>query len=56
MRVTTSAGQFKAKAIAGTRTVMIALDCDNEARKGLLGFAFRRKRIGSDRSRNGCDR
>jgi hypothetical protein len=48
MRVTTSAGQFQAKAIAGTRTVMIALDCGNEARKGLLGFAFRRQRIGGD--------
>lgn len=48
MRIATHAGQFKAKAIAGTRTVMIALDCENEARKGLLGFAFRRQRIGSD--------
>ena len=44
MRSDASAGNFKARAIAGTRAVMIALDCDNAARKGLLGFAFRRKR------------
>lgn len=42
MRATASAGPFKASAIAGTRAVMIALDCSDEARKGLLGFAFRR--------------
>jgi len=28
---------------------MIALDCDDDARKGLLGFAFRRQRVGADR-------
>ena len=33
---------FRACAIVGTRAVMIALDCDEEARRGLLGFAFRR--------------
>jgi hypothetical protein len=27
---------------------MIALDCDDDARKDLLGFAFRRQRIGTD--------
>jgi phosphatidylserine/phosphatidylglycerophosphate/cardiolipin synthase-like enzyme len=42
MRAMASAGQFRASVIAGTRAVMIALDCDNAARKGLLGFAFRR--------------
>ena len=42
MRAKASAGEFKASAIAGTRAVMIALDCDKEARKGLLGFTFRR--------------
>jgi hypothetical protein len=42
MRASASAGSFKASAIAGTRAVMIALDCDEPARKGLLGFAFRR--------------
>ena len=48
MRVSTSAGKFRAQAIAGTRAVMIALDCDDGARKGLLGFAFRRQRLGAD--------
>jgi phosphatidylserine/phosphatidylglycerophosphate/cardiolipin synthase-like enzyme len=48
MRATASAGKFRANAIAGTRAVMIALDCDDDARKGLLGFAFRRQRVGTD--------
>src|SRR5262249_17583602 len=48
MRVSTPEGRFRAKAIAGTRAVMIALDCDDSARKGLLGFAFRRQRVGTD--------
>jgi hypothetical protein len=39
-----SAGDFRASAIAGTRAVLIALDCDDASRKGLLGFAFRRAR------------
>lgn len=42
MRASTSSGKFRATAIAGTRAVMIAIDCEEEARKGLLGFAFRR--------------
>ncbi len=48
MRARTSTGKFKASAIAGTRAIMIALDCDEDARTGLLGFAFRRQRIGTD--------
>jgi hypothetical protein len=48
MRTEASAGEFRAHAIAGTRAVMIALDCDDDARKGLLGFAFRRQRVGTD--------
>ena len=48
MRTTASAGKFRATAIAGTRAVMLALDCDEDARKGLLGFAFRRQRVGKD--------
>ncbi|MGM4999488.1 phospholipase D-like domain-containing protein [Tardiphaga sp. 538_B7_N1_4] len=44
MRVTTSAGAFEASAIAGTRAIMIALNCDEAACKGLLGFAFQRAR------------
>ena len=46
MRAQTSSGKFKAFAVAGTRAIMIALDCDDDARKGLLGFAFRRQRAG----------
>jgi phosphatidylserine/phosphatidylglycerophosphate/cardiolipin synthase-like enzyme len=42
MRAMASAGQFRASAIAGTRAVMIAIDCEDKARQGLLGFAFRR--------------
>src|SRR5262245_23179873 len=33
---------FRARAVAGTRAILIALDCEKEARAGLLGFAFRR--------------
>lgn len=36
-------GQFRATAIAGTHTVLLALDCDEERRKGLLGFAIQRQ-------------
>lgn len=45
---TVTAGKFRARAIAGTRAIMIALDCDDTARAGLLGFAFRRQRVGAD--------
>src|SRR4029450_6970756 len=44
MRVMASAGHFRGSAIAGTRAVMIALDCKEAGRKGLLGFAFRRSK------------
>ena len=43
MRVTVSRDGFRARAIAGTNTVMIALDCDEPLRQGLLGFGFRRE-------------
>lgn len=43
MRVTASAGDFRVKAIAGTHTVLIALDCAEARRHGLLGFAFKRQ-------------
>lgn len=46
MRVLQTQGDFKAKAIAGTHTVLIALDCADQARKGLMGFAFRRESVG----------
>lgn len=45
---TVSVGKFRARAIAGTRAIMLALDCDDDARSGLLGFAFRRQQVGAD--------
>ena len=42
MRASGGTGDFKAKAIAGTHTVLIALDCPEARRKGLMGFAFQR--------------
>lgn len=46
MRVVTSQGDFKAKAIAGTHTVLIALDCTEPSCKDLMGFAFKREVVG----------
>jgi phosphatidylserine/phosphatidylglycerophosphate/cardiolipin synthase-like enzyme len=48
MRATGGAGDFKAKAIAGTHTVLIALDCPEARRKGLMGFAFQRESVGAN--------
>jgi len=47
MRITKEQGDFKVKAIAGTHTILIAIDCVDERRKGLLGFAFKRGVVGS---------
>jgi len=47
MRVTQTAGDFRAKAIAGTHTVLIALDCAEERRHGLMGFGIKREAVGS---------
>ena len=41
-----SNGDFNAKAIAGTHTVLIALNCKDQRRKGLKGFAFQREMVG----------
>ena len=38
---------FAAKAISGTRTILIALNCPDAVRKGLKGFAFEREIIGA---------
>jgi phosphatidylserine/phosphatidylglycerophosphate/cardiolipin synthase-like enzyme len=46
MRVTAASGNFRVKAIAGIRTVLIAIDCDKADRAGLLGFGFRRQIVG----------
>src|SRR5688572_19378508 len=47
MRVVKAEGDFRAKAIAGTYSVLIALDCAEARRHGLMGFAFRREVIGA---------
>ena len=57
MRVMQSQGDFRAKAIAGTHTVLVALDCKEERRKGLLGFAFKRESAGDTPAKqSGCAR
>jgi hypothetical protein len=38
---------FEAKSYSGTHTVLVALNCSEERRKGLMGFAFERERIGA---------
>lgn len=49
MRASTKAGDFEAKAIAGTHVVLIALTCTERARRGLMGFAFKRETTGGAR-------
>jgi hypothetical protein len=46
MSDTTPSG-FKAKAISGIRTILMALNCPDAARKGLKGFAFQRQMVGA---------
>ena len=46
MRVQSSGGDFRVKAIAGTHTILMALDCKEARRHGLLGFAFKREVVG----------
>jgi phosphatidylserine/phosphatidylglycerophosphate/cardiolipin synthase-like enzyme len=46
MRIVTPPAPFRACAIAGTHTVLIALDCAEALRHGLLGFAFKRETVG----------
>jgi len=46
MRASGGTGDFKARAIAGTHTVLIALDCPEARSKGLMGFAFQREIAG----------
>ena len=47
MRFTKTAGDFSAKVITGTHTILMALNCKDARRKGLLGFAFKREIVGS---------
>lgn len=46
MRATFVAGDFKVRVIAGTHTVLMAIDCEEPRRHGLLGFGFKRQRVG----------
>ena len=46
MRLAAQKGDFRVKAIAGTHTILIAIDCPEPRRHGLLGFAFRREAVG----------
>src|ERR1041385_7549882 len=46
MRISGGDGDFKAKAISGTHTILIALNCPEARRKGLKGFAFQREIVG----------
>jgi phosphatidylserine/phosphatidylglycerophosphate/cardiolipin synthase-like enzyme len=39
---------FEAKAISGTHTILIALNCPESRRNGLMGFAFQREVVGPD--------
>ncbi|MBS1791767.1 MAG: hypothetical protein JST85_28925 [Acidobacteria bacterium] len=48
MRITKIKGEFRVKAIAGTHTVLIAMDCSETCRHGLMGFAIRREVIGEN--------
>lgn len=51
MRVESSAGDFRVKAIAGTRTILMAIDCPEARRTGLRGFGFKRGVKGSGTSK-----
>jgi phosphatidylserine/phosphatidylglycerophosphate/cardiolipin synthase-like enzyme len=42
---------FEAKAISGTHAILIALNCPDAAREGLLGFSFERQVVGAGRQR-----
>ena len=47
MRVMATPAQgFEAKSYSGTHTVLVALNCTEKRRKGLMGFAFEREMIG----------
>ena len=50
MRAQSSTGDFRVKAFAGIRTVLMAIDCPESRRNGLRGFAFQREIVGSGHS------
>lgn len=46
MRYENFDGDFKVRVFAGTRTVLMALDCHEDLLDGLMGFGFRRETVG----------
>jgi hypothetical protein len=48
MRVLKQKGDFQVLAITGTHTVLMALNCTEEKRHGLLGFSFKRELLDKD--------
>lgn len=56
MRLLQQQGDFAAKVIAGTHTILIALNCSDKSRKGLMGFAFKREIVGKANSNGGGDK
>src|ERR1041384_486721 len=46
MRLLQEQRDFAAKVITGTHTILIALNCSEKSRKGLMGFAFKREILG----------
>lgn len=53
MRLLHKQGDFAAKVIAGTHTILMALNCSDKSRKGLMGFAFKREVLGKAKSNGG---
>lgn len=53
MRLLQKQGDFAAKVIAGTHTILIALNCSDKSRKGLMGFAFKREVLGKPKANGG---
>jgi phosphatidylserine/phosphatidylglycerophosphate/cardiolipin synthase-like enzyme len=47
MRISEKNRDFSVKAIAGTHTVLLVLNCTETRRKGLKGFAFQREIVGA---------
>ncbi len=49
MRLTTpgAPGEFRARVIAGSRVILIALDLAEQKCQGLMGFAFKREHPGT---------
>lgn len=49
--IASSNGEFQLKVIAGTHTILMALNCPDARRRGLHGFSFYRRRVGDSSGR-----